>query len=197
MQQELEPTQGMVSRNQRLRVGRFDQHIVDSLTMKCSVVEHVRGGRFLFVFSVDSIKSIFIKMATLYPTHPPTKIRAHLGGMGVTGELQVCICCVLVGLFCCFLTLCFAQVRPVYTLSGGQRSRIALSLITYEVIRDVASFCQCLLALTVVAGTAPSALGRADQSSGPRHGDGVDSRSVRISRCVPACPPTCRISCVS
>ncbi len=51
------------------------------------------------------------QLAEKYPSHPPQKIRAHLGSMGVTGELQV---------------------RPVYTLSGGQRSRIALALITYE-----------------------------------------------------------------
>jgi len=87
--QELEPTNGLVTRNQRLRVGRFSQHQVDSLTMKASVLEH---------------------MQKTYPDHPVPKIRKHLGQMGVSGDLQV---------------------RPIYTLSGGQRSRIALALITY------------------------------------------------------------------
>jgi ATPase subunit of ABC transporter with duplicated ATPase domains len=41
--QELEPTQGLVTRNPRLRVGRFSQHQVDSLTMKKSVLEHMQG----------------------------------------------------------------------------------------------------------------------------------------------------------
>ena len=87
--EELTPTAGMVTRNQRLRVSRFSQHHVDSLTMKKCVLE---------------------TMQLLYPTHPPQKIRQHLGQMGVSGELQV---------------------KPIYTLSGGQKARIALSLITY------------------------------------------------------------------
>ena len=46
-------------------------------------------------------------MQKLYPADPAPKIRKHLGMMGVTGELQT---------------------RPVYALSGGQRSRIALAI---------------------------------------------------------------------
>eukprot|EP00039_Didymoeca_costata_P005566 m.82564 g.82564 ORF g.82564 m.82564 type:complete len:768 (-) comp12875_c0_seq1:39-2342(-) len=88
--QELEPTKGMVTKNQRLRVGRFSQHHVDSLDMKVSILEQMQHD---------------------YPDHPPQKIRKHLGAMGVTGELQI---------------------RPIYTLSGGQKSRIALSMITYS-----------------------------------------------------------------
>ena len=39
--QELEPTAGLVTRNPRLRVGRFSQHHVDNLTMPHSVLEQV------------------------------------------------------------------------------------------------------------------------------------------------------------
>lgn len=46
-----------------------------------------------------------------YPSDPVPKIRSHLGGMGVVGEIQV---------------------RPINTLSGGQKSRIALAMITYS-----------------------------------------------------------------
>eukprot|EP00053_Salpingoeca_punica_P013269 m.119637 g.119637 ORF g.119637 m.119637 type:complete len:746 (+) comp16157_c1_seq1:131-2368(+) len=88
--QELEPTIGMVTRNQRLRVGRFAQHHVDGLNMKKSALEQ---------FIED------------YPTDPPQKIRQHLGSMGVIGELQI---------------------KPIYTLSGGQKSRVALAMITYS-----------------------------------------------------------------
>eukprot|EP00730_Choanoeca_flexa_P020452 TRINITY_DN9987_c0_g1_i1.p1 TRINITY_DN9987_c0_g1~~TRINITY_DN9987_c0_g1_i1.p1 ORF type:complete len:770 (+),score=186.99 TRINITY_DN9987_c0_g1_i1:53-2362(+) len=88
--QELDPTEGMVTRNQRLRVGRFSQHHVDELKDKKSSLE---------------------KFRELYPADPPQKIRKHLGSMGVTGDMQL---------------------RPINTLSGGQRSRVAIALITYE-----------------------------------------------------------------
>eukprot|EP00052_Salpingoeca_macrocollata_P008989 m.70849 g.70849 ORF g.70849 m.70849 type:complete len:744 (-) comp16868_c0_seq1:298-2529(-) len=87
--QELEPTIGMVSRNQRLRVGIFTQHHVDSMQMKKSALEQ---------FMED------------HPKDPPQQIRKHLGSMGIVGELQV---------------------KPVYSLSGGQKSRVALAMITY------------------------------------------------------------------
>ena len=46
-----------------------------------------------------------------HPEDPPLQIRKHLGAMGVSGALQV---------------------KPIYTLSGGQKSRVALAMITYE-----------------------------------------------------------------
>ena len=55
-------------------------------------------------------KSILEYMQEQYPSHNPQKIRSHLGAMGVIGDLQV---------------------RPVFSLSGGQKSRIALAMITY------------------------------------------------------------------
>lgn len=88
--QELEPTKGLVTRNQRLKVARFSQHHVDGLTMKKSILEQMQAD---------------------YPSDPVPKIRSHLGGMGVVGEIQV---------------------RPINTLSGGQKSRIALAMITYS-----------------------------------------------------------------
>ncbi|EGD73389.1 P-glycoprotein [Salpingoeca rosetta] len=88
--EELEPVEGMVTRNQRLRVGRFSQHHVDTLQTAKSPVELFQDK---------------------YPTHPPQKIRKHLGGMGIIGDLQL---------------------RPINTLSGGQKSRVALASITYE-----------------------------------------------------------------
>ena len=88
--EELNPTAGMVTRNSRLRVGRFTQHHVDSLTMKRSILEQMQAD---------------------YPSDPPEKIRRHLGSIGVVGDMQI---------------------RPVYTLSGGQKSRIALAMITYS-----------------------------------------------------------------
>lgn len=87
--QELAPTIGMVTKNQRLRVERFSQHHVDGLTSK---------------------NSALVEFQKLYPNDPVPKIRQHLGAMGVIGELQV---------------------RPIFSLSGGQKSRIALAMITY------------------------------------------------------------------
>ena len=39
--QEMEPTQGMVTRNLRLRIGRFSQHHVDELKITKSALEKV------------------------------------------------------------------------------------------------------------------------------------------------------------
>lgn len=45
-----------------------------------------------------------------FPDDPVQKIRSHLGSMGITGKLQL---------------------QPVSSLSGGQKSRVALARITY------------------------------------------------------------------
>ena len=79
-----------------------------------------------------------------HPTDPPQKIRKHLGSMGVSGTfvsdrscwegavLRTCYCVVLV--MTSFASGCPTgeiQVRPINTLSGGQKSRVALASITY------------------------------------------------------------------
>eukprot|EP00049_Salpingoeca_infusionum_P028083 m.36125 g.36125 ORF g.36125 m.36125 type:complete len:754 (+) comp9967_c1_seq3:98-2359(+) len=88
--EELRPTEGLVTRNQRLRVGRFSQHQVEQLQSKKSSLEQFQSD---------------------YPSDPLPKIRKHLANFGVQGGLQV---------------------RPINTLSGGQKSRVALAMITYN-----------------------------------------------------------------
>jgi len=55
-------------------------------------------------------KSPLEMFRTEWPSDPPQKIRSHLGSMGITGKLAL---------------------QPIYTLSGGQKSRVALAKVTY------------------------------------------------------------------
>eukprot|EP00127_Corallochytrium_limacisporum_P002174 Clim_evm68s108 gene=Clim_evmTU68s108 len=73
----------------------------------------LRCGRFSqhFVEQLNLQKSPLETFQADYPKDPIQKIRAHLGSMGVTGKLAL---------------------QPIYTLSGGQKARVALARITYE-----------------------------------------------------------------
>ena len=83
----MEPTQGMVTRNLRLRIGRFSQHHVDELKITKSALEKVdidiwKHRECLTLIQLEQFRED-------YPTDPPQQIRKHLGSMGVTGELLV------------------------------------------------------------------------------------------------------------
>ena len=73
----------------RLRIGVFTQHHLDSLDLKLSAVE---------------------QMMVLYPGNHAEKFRSHLGSFGISGNLAL---------------------RPMYLLSGGQKSRVAFAMITW------------------------------------------------------------------
>lgn len=119
--QELSPSTGTVSRNRKLRVARFTQHFVDQLDMKKSALEDVsfvyspgRAGRLLRFMGGGEANACTCARAmqfmATYPDDPPQKIRKHLGSMGVLGDLQI---------------------KPIKTLSGGQKARVAFAQITY------------------------------------------------------------------
>lgn len=62
---------------------------------------------------VDSLELHLTPVGALskaFPKADPQDLRSHLGSFGVTGEMAL---------------------RPIYTLSGGQKSRVALAKITY------------------------------------------------------------------
>ncbi|CAH9133080.1 unnamed protein product [Cuscuta epithymum] len=50
-------------------------------------------------------------MMRCFPGVPEQKLRSHLGSFGITGNLAL---------------------QPMYTLSGGQKSRVAFSKITFK-----------------------------------------------------------------
>ena len=93
----------MVTRNQRLRVGRFSQHHVDTMQTKKSALEmvsrqlEVGSGQCAapaffkvgqkWVFSSTSAQPRPPQFQEEHPLDPPQKIRKHLGGMGVSGTL--------------------------------------------------------------------------------------------------------------
>jgi ATP-binding cassette, subfamily F, member 3 len=83
---------GFVSKNNRLRIGYFSQHHVDTLDITKSAVESL--------------------IAKYYPGVQigPEAARNYLGQFGVTGNMAL---------------------EPLYCLSGGQKTRVALAIIAY------------------------------------------------------------------
>lgn len=63
------------------------------------------------VDGLDLSSNPLLYMMRCYPGVPEQKLRAHLGSFGVTGSLAL---------------------QPMYTLSGGQKSRVAFAKITFK-----------------------------------------------------------------
>ncbi|ESW17946.1 hypothetical protein PHAVU_006G000500 [Phaseolus vulgaris] len=63
------------------------------------------------VDGLDLSSNPLLYMMRCYPGVPDQKLRAHLGSFGVTGNLAL---------------------QPMYTLSGGQKSRVAFAKITFK-----------------------------------------------------------------
>uniref|UniRef100_A0A0E0CTE4 ABC transporter domain-containing protein n=1 Tax=Oryza meridionalis TaxID=40149 RepID=A0A0E0CTE4_9ORYZ len=63
------------------------------------------------VDGLDLTVNPLLYMMRCYPGVPEQKLRAHLGSFGVTGNLAL---------------------QPMYTLSGGQKSRVAFAKITFK-----------------------------------------------------------------
>ncbi|KAK6935568.1 ABC transporter-like, ATP-binding domain [Dillenia turbinata] len=87
---ELQPSSGTIFRSAKVRIAVFSQHHVDGL---------------------DLSSNPLLYMMRCYPGVPEQKLRAHLGSLGVTGNLAL---------------------QPMYTLSGGQKSRVAFAKITFK-----------------------------------------------------------------
>lgn len=87
---DLELNDGYRFIHNRLRVGLFTQHHMDSLDLKMSAVE---------------------QMMDRWSDIPAEKFRSHLGSFGITNNMAL---------------------RPMYLLSGGQKSRVSFALITWE-----------------------------------------------------------------
>ena len=88
---DLEPVAGAVHRHGKLRLGRFSQHHVDQLDLSLTALEH---------------------FSRCWPQAKPLEIRAHLGTMGMGGNLSHC--------------------RRCPQLSGGQKSRVAFAQIMWQ-----------------------------------------------------------------
>lgn len=87
---QLECIEGTQYNNQRLRIGLFTQHHVESLDLRLSPLE---------------------QMMDMFGTMNSQDYRAHLGSFGLSGNLAI---------------------RPMYLLSGGQKSRVSFAIITYS-----------------------------------------------------------------
>lgn len=75
---------------EQARIARFTQHHIDQLSLVQSPLEY---------------------MASSFPSAKEPALRAHLGSMGVVGDMQL---------------------QPIYTLSGGQKSRVAFAFVTFS-----------------------------------------------------------------
>ena len=87
---ELELIDGYSYMHNRLRVGLFTQHHVDSLDLRLSAVE---------------------QMIESFGPYEVDAYRSHLGSFGLSGNLAI---------------------RPMYLLSGGQKSRVAFAMVTWK-----------------------------------------------------------------
>ncbi|XP_057511392.1 ABC transporter F family member 3 [Actinidia eriantha] len=87
---ELQPSSGTVFRSAKVRIAVFSQHHVDGL---------------------DLSSNPLLYMMRCFSGVPEQKLRAHLGSLGITGNLAL---------------------QPMYTLSGGQKSRVAFAKITFK-----------------------------------------------------------------
>lgn len=87
---DLELTDGYRFIHNRLRIGVFTQHHMDSLDLKMSAVE---------------------MLMSKHSDVPAEKFRSHLGSFGISNNLAL---------------------RPMYLLSGGQKSRVSFAIITWE-----------------------------------------------------------------
>ncbi|CDF38224.1 unnamed protein product [Chondrus crispus] len=84
------PLDGEVKKSQKIRLGYFSQHHVDTLVLWRTPLEHMR---------------------VMFPDTTEPEVRSHLARLGVRNE---------------------QALRPINTLSGGQKSRVSLAVITYQ-----------------------------------------------------------------
>lgn len=61
--------------------------------------------------TLDAQSSAVENLLTMFPGSDPQQVRAHLGSLGISGD---------------------TSLQPVYTLSGGQKSRVAFAVITWQ-----------------------------------------------------------------
>lgn len=83
------PTAGEVRKSQKIRVGYFAQHHVETLVLWRTPLEH---------------------MKVTFPDATMPDLRGHLSKFGVQAD---------------------HALRPINTLSGGQKSRVALAVIAF------------------------------------------------------------------
>ena len=87
---ELEAKNGMIMRSGKVRIARFSQHHIEVLNLQ---------------------QSAFENMIAMFPRAEHASLRAHLGSMGISGDLAL---------------------QPIYTLSGGQKSRVSFAMVTWQ-----------------------------------------------------------------
>jgi ATP-binding cassette subfamily F protein 3 len=112
----LEPQGGHVTRNGRLRVAYFTQHVSLDIAVLALYVLDTDYGRLeplvpQHIDSLDVEQSSVAFLQTKFPGQTEQEYRSHLGAFGITG---------LTGL------------QKIGTLSGGQKSRVAFAVLSMQ-----------------------------------------------------------------
>jgi ATP-binding cassette subfamily F protein 3 len=98
MKDDVEVIHGHCFIHNRLRIGNFTQHHIDSLDLRLSALE---------------------QMMVSFPGNHSEQFRSHLGSFGISANLAL---------------------RPMYLLSGGQKSRVAFAMITWTKVCTIILF---------------------------------------------------------
>ncbi|KAF6136188.1 hypothetical protein GIB67_001597 [Kingdonia uniflora] len=111
---ELQPSSGTVFRSAKVRIAVFSQHHVDGLDLSSNPLLYMMRS----FPAYGKLECEWVKLGMgwyLFGSRaqgvPEQKLRSHLGSFGVTGNLAL---------------------QPMYTLSGGQKSRVAFAKITFK-----------------------------------------------------------------
>ncbi len=99
---------GYITRNNRLRIGYFAQHHVDSLDLTHNGVQAMQAALEKYFFCISQINFFF-----RYPEQDlgEEAIRTYYGQFGVTGNMAL---------------------EPLFVLSGGQKTRVALAIVAFK-----------------------------------------------------------------
>ncbi|KAH6908912.1 P-loop containing nucleoside triphosphate hydrolase protein [Coprinopsis sp. MPI-PUGE-AT-0042] len=109
----LKPTKGEVRKHHRLRIGYFSQHTVDQLDLDKTPLEALRET--YIASSEYTVASASASVAAEPGVITEQQARAHFAAVGITGGEPI--------------ALIHQKIR---TLSGGQRNRVALGLVTFH-----------------------------------------------------------------
>ena len=101
---QLQPTHGVIARNPKLRLAIFSQHHVDNLDLSLTPLRYMCK-------CFPQVKEQALRSVCLHAHRSHrhcTRPRSHLGSFGMSGDLAL---------------------QPMYTLSGGQKSRVAFAKV--------------------------------------------------------------------
>lgn len=114
---ELEPTRGQRNGHRNLAIGYFTQHFVDQLPMNINCVEVLQAK---YPGKIDHRLRLFSTWIYISLGKTIESYRTELGRFGITGD---------------------TALQTVMSLSGGQKCRLAFSLMCMKKYKTMIIFC--------------------------------------------------------